>query len=73
MASLSLGSQIAQWNTWAAGFADIFPHYAIGGKPDLVHILRAVNSEGFPLVTPDNLDAVCKALEARAERKVAGK
>ena len=43
------------------------------GKADLVHILRALASEGYTTVTPDNLHDACRALEARAERKVAGK
>lgn len=73
MASMQLGSQTAQFTTWCAGFVDIFPYYAKNGKPDMAHIMRAVASENFAAVTPDNLDAVCKALEARAERKVAGK
>ena len=73
MAALQLGSQTGQFNVWAGGFADIYPYYAIGGKADIVHILRAIASEGYATVTPDNLTAVCKALEARAERKVAGK
>ena len=73
MAALQLGSQTGQFNVWAGGFADIYPYYAASGKPDMVHILRAIASEGYATVTPENLAAVCKALEARAERKVAGK
>ena len=73
MAALQLGSQTGQFNVWADGFADIYPYYASNGKPDIAHILRAIASEGYATVTPDNLPAVCKALEACAERKVAGK
>lgn len=73
MAAMQLGAQTAQFTTWCTGFADVYPHYAKSGKADMAHIMRAVASEGFAAVTPENIAAVCKALEARAERKVSGK
>ncbi|NTU64902.1 MAG: hypothetical protein HGB05_16250 [Chloroflexi bacterium] len=73
MAAMQLGAQTAQFTNWCAGFIDVYPYYAKNGKPDMAHIMRAVASEKFAAVTPDNVADVCKALEARAERKVKGK
>lgn len=69
MAAMQLGTQTAQFTNWCNGFARIFPYYARQGKPDMAHIMRAIAAEGFANVTPDNLIAVCEALETRAERQ----
>ena len=54
----------------AALFAQRHPHYQ--GKGTIAtrwHISRAVEACGFDEVTPDNIDAVFAALEARAVAK----
>lgn len=54
-------------------FAAQHPRYqdARTGHAAMGHIILAIRAERFGEVTPDNLDAVCAALEARAMRKAA--
>jgi hypothetical protein len=58
---------------WCEVFVQVFPYYRKDGKADMPHLLRAVYAENFRKVTTENLEAVCVALEKRAEAKVAGK
>lgn len=61
-----------KWPQAAAQIARDIPHYANkDGKPNFVHILRAVAACGFSEVTDANLEPVIEALANRAKEQAA--
>jgi len=67
------GAVAMKFARWCEKFANTYPSYRKDGTADMFHILKAVKAEKFSHITTANVTAVCDALRARAEAKVAGR
>jgi hypothetical protein len=65
------GAVAIRFGKWAEKFAENYPAWRKDGKADMFHILKSVKAEQFDRITTENVTAVCDALRARAEAKVA--
>lgn len=66
------GAVAGKFRKWCEKFTEVYPAYRKNGQPDMFHILKAAKAEQFDKITTENVNAVCDALKARAEAKVAG-